>query len=564
MAKKLRLVHSCSCKATEKETAELGRAIGVWEGIAVAVRKIMEEVETPEAYDNLKRTLLVELSIKGLDESILGVPNRTFVKEGSLRISKSKLHYQLYLFTDVLIIAEKSLQHSKLVHMVYPDELKLADGTGNRITLKISDKGIATSLQFTFKSSKEVLEWKNPLEEFIDRYTKNRVFGISINDVIEKENLPEGLPFALFIVMKYIREYGMYTEGIFRVPGDQFVINTFKRVFDSGAIEVDFRGCSVHDVAALLKLYLRELPEPLIPFAQYNTLIVAQRHKDANLNLYNSSLAGVITELPENNRRILKELLNFLKDLSKNSNVTMMDVSNLALVIAPNVIRPQIDTVDTAMQSAIVGQVFEYLIDNFESIYKAAEPTHRPSDYEKRKLGHGDRRHRYSLEAFNPLNWEDSTEMPELELLESTSRRLPRRKKSKKNLAVKHSPRFNDEHVTIIDETAAASSTDLLENEFVPYPEEEDDEDDAGPGLNLNMAFEEQVASKRKHLTKQKKTKNLKVASNTSADTSPTKYLRSMLSPRNARAVKTKSRDFKTSSKDYKGTSVAKELKAPQ
>ena len=197
----------------------------------------------------------------------------------------------------------------------------------------------------------------------------------------------------------FLLEYGLATEGIFRVPGESFTVDTFKRLFDSGATDVDFRGCSVHDVATLFKLYLRMLPEPLVPFKTYPSLIAIQSRyeEDNNETNYIKDTSYLIKDMPTDNQRVLKYLLSFLQDLSKYSKYTKMTSSNLALVLVPNVVRPEKDTVDTAMQSPIVQRIFEYLIENYKSVWENAK-------LEEEKISRlSIDKSRYSMNIFNPI-----------------------------------------------------------------------------------------------------------------------------------------------------------------
>lgn len=59
--------------------------------------------------------------------------------------------------------------------------------------------------------------------------------------------------------------------GIFRLPGQASRIQALKELYDSGSQE-DFSNTEdVHTVASLLKLYLRELPQPMVPFVFYDS-----------------------------------------------------------------------------------------------------------------------------------------------------------------------------------------------------------------------------------------------------------------------------------------------------
>eukprot|EP00058_Branchiostoma_floridae_P010341 XP_002595829.1 hypothetical protein BRAFLDRAFT_97159 [Branchiostoma floridae] len=92
-----------------------------------------------------------------------------------------------------------------------------------------------------------------------------------------------------------------------------------------------------HVPGSLLKLWYRELYEPLIPPSYYRRCVDSYDNPQAAI--------AVIQSLPEINRLVLCYLLNFLQVFarSENSKVTKMDASNLAMVMAPNCLRCESD-----------------------------------------------------------------------------------------------------------------------------------------------------------------------------------------------------------------------------
>lgn len=98
---------------------------------------------------------------------------------------------------------------------------------------------------------------------------KEPVFGVAVP--YEADNLPE------FVVegLKFIEQNGLHVEGLFRIPGDNAVMQKVKKKLEKG-YTVDFSSLNnVHSVAGLLKMYFRELPEPLLTFEHYNMFIAA-------------------------------------------------------------------------------------------------------------------------------------------------------------------------------------------------------------------------------------------------------------------------------------------------
>ncbi|KFR06724.1 Rho GTPase-activating protein 39, partial [Nipponia nippon] len=128
---------------------------------------------------------------------------------------------------------------------------------------------------------------------------------------------------------------GEQTEGIFRIPGDIDEVNALKLQVDQWRIPSGLSDPNIP--ASLLKLWYRELEEPVIP---------QQFYKECISNYENPNAAvAVVQLLPELNRLVLCYLIHFLQIFAQPSNVgrTKMDVNNLAMVMAPNCLRCQSD-----------------------------------------------------------------------------------------------------------------------------------------------------------------------------------------------------------------------------
>ncbi|CAM9560518.1 unnamed protein product [Lampetra fluviatilis] len=161
------------------------------------------------------------------------------------------------------------------------------------------------------------------------------LFGSSLEEImaLQRQRFPEQrLPWVQSgLSLKVLELQGAQTEGIFRVPGDIDEVNALKLKVDQWTIPSDLTD--PHVPASLLKLWYRELEEPLIPRQFYERCIVSYDNAAAAV--------GVVHALPDINRLVLCYLIHFLQVFASPANValTKMDVSNLAMVMAPNCLR---------------------------------------------------------------------------------------------------------------------------------------------------------------------------------------------------------------------------------
>ncbi|NWW83066.1 RHG39 protein, partial [Struthidea cinerea] len=176
------------------------------------------------------------------------------------------------------------------------------------------------------------------------RHAKNAVFnpsmfGSSLQDIItmQKERYPDRqLPWVQTRLSEEVLALnGDQTEGIFRVPGDIDEVNALKLQVDQWKIPTGLED--PHVPASLLKLWYRELEEPLIPHDFYEQCITHYENPEAAI--------AVVHSLPRINKMVLCYLIRFLQVFVQPANVavTKMDVNNLAMVMAPNCLRCQSD-----------------------------------------------------------------------------------------------------------------------------------------------------------------------------------------------------------------------------
>jgi hypothetical protein len=142
------------------------------------------------------------------------------------------------------------------------------------------------------------------------------VFGVKLSTILEREKRKDGIPTILVKCVEYLEglplDQGLAAEGIFRVSANQAEVAAMKEYFNMSmswhrwqpAVAADattdtnfcvpsclFRCCvadpaqydiaqfkyNVHTIAGVLRLWFRNLPEPLLGFDLYEPLLSVQR-----------------------------------------------------------------------------------------------------------------------------------------------------------------------------------------------------------------------------------------------------------------------------------------------
>ncbi|KAF9437456.1 hypothetical protein BGZ76_000662 [Entomortierella beljakovae] len=161
------------------------------------------------------------------------------------------------------------------------------------------------------------------------------IFGAGVDDAVRMSHIPGTpmVPAVLFRCAEYLEAKGIDEVGLYRVPGSHASVQKLKKMFDSGKdIKLlSMEAIDPNDIATLLKLYLRELPSPLLPavfLEQFQSVISTDRQVC-------HSLRGILLRLPRSNYVVLSFLCHHLSRIAGHSDKTKMNISNLAVVFAP-------------------------------------------------------------------------------------------------------------------------------------------------------------------------------------------------------------------------------------
>ncbi|KAJ3603592.1 hypothetical protein NHX12_028337 [Muraenolepis orangiensis] len=229
---------------------------------------------------------------------------------------------------------------------------------------------------FMSSSQTDMEEWVRTLRRAIGAPT-SAVFGKSLADTVayERRSGPRAVPVLVQTCVDFIREHGLREEGIFRLPGQDNTVRRFREAFDAGERPSFPSDTDVHTVASLLKLYLRELPEPVIPWSQYQDFL-------NSTNMLNPSTTGLgsvekqIALIPTINYNLLGFLCRFLFEVQLSSKVNKMSVENLATVMGVNLLKPQVEDPITMMKATPqIQKLMTVMIRHQEELFSRVPPS---------------------------------------------------------------------------------------------------------------------------------------------------------------------------------------------
>eukprot|EP00127_Corallochytrium_limacisporum_P005701 Clim_evm80s210 gene=Clim_evmTU80s210 len=170
-------------------------------------------------------------------------------------------------------------------------------------------------------------------------------------------------------IMSYISETGTQTEGIFRISGFAGQINKYREMLDEGEPINFAEDCrDPHVAAGVLKLYLRELPDPLLPYDLYDVLMAAVGRDGTDAQ--KKQLRAILLSLPPCHYALTAAIMKFLGNLSKHQATTKMGPANLATCVGPNIMRQHGQSIMAMAKSqSQVNSVTTLMIENCETLF---------------------------------------------------------------------------------------------------------------------------------------------------------------------------------------------------
>ncbi|XP_062412936.1 rho GTPase-activating protein 45 isoform X2 [Sardina pilchardus] len=204
----------------------------------------------------------------------------------------------------------------------------------------------------------------------------------------------DGVPFIVIKCICEIERRALRMKGIYRVNGVKTRVEKLCQAFENGKELVELSQSSPHDISNVLKLYLRQLPEPIMPFALYSNLMGLAKEsiqaeggeagKGPELKDLGSStdpevlgtvekLKELLSDIPKANHSTLRYIVRHLHRIAELEQDNKMSPNNLGIVFGPSLMRPR-PTGATVSLSSLVdyphqARIVETLIVFYRSIF---------------------------------------------------------------------------------------------------------------------------------------------------------------------------------------------------
>ncbi|KAG8263869.1 GTPase activator activity protein [Homalodisca vitripennis] len=196
---------------------------------------------------------------------------------------------------------------------------------------------------------------------------RERVFGCDLGEHLL--NSGHDIPMVLKCCSEFIESHGM-VDGIYRLSGVTSNIQKLRRTFDEDRVPALYEDEAIlqdiHSVASLLKMYFRELPNPLCTYQLYDAFVSAvQADRATDDRLLH--MRAAVEKLPPPHYRTLEYLMRHLARVSEKGQQTGMTARNIAIVWAPNLLRCK--ELEVGGVAALQGVGVQAVVTEFLIVY---------------------------------------------------------------------------------------------------------------------------------------------------------------------------------------------------
>uniref|UniRef100_A0AAR2JWL2 Rho GTPase activating protein 12b n=1 Tax=Pygocentrus nattereri TaxID=42514 RepID=A0AAR2JWL2_PYGNA len=198
-------------------------------------------------------------------------------------------------------------------------------------------------------------------------YIKDQVFGCSLTSLCARENT--SVPNFVRMCIEHVEKTGLNIDGLYRVSGNLAVIQKLRFAVnhDEKVDLEDSKWEDIHVTTGALKMFFRELPEPLFTYASFNDFVNAIKNPDYKQRV--QGIKDLIKQLPKPNQETMQVLFKHLKRVIDHGEANRMTTQSVAIVFGPTLLRPETETGNMAVHMVYQNQIVELILLEYENIF---------------------------------------------------------------------------------------------------------------------------------------------------------------------------------------------------
>ncbi|XP_066530343.1 rho GTPase-activating protein 27 isoform X2 [Hoplias malabaricus] len=215
---------------------------------------------------------------------------------------------------------------------------------------------------------RKFLQRRPTLQSVKDKgYIKDNVFGCHLDTLCHRENTT--VPRFVEKCIRTVERRGLNIDGIYRVSGNLAVIQKLRHKADHEEdLDLDDgQWEEIHVITGALKLFFRELPEPLFPYSFFDKFLAAIKISDYSQKV--SYMKDLVRSLPLPNHNTMEVLFKHLRKVIEHGDSNRMSVQSTAIVFGPTLLRPEEESGNITIHMVFQNQIVELILNEFSEIF---------------------------------------------------------------------------------------------------------------------------------------------------------------------------------------------------
>ncbi|XP_022052762.1 rho GTPase-activating protein 12-like isoform X4 [Acanthochromis polyacanthus] len=198
-------------------------------------------------------------------------------------------------------------------------------------------------------------------------YIKDQVFGCSLSSLCHREG--STVPVFVKMCIDHVENNGLCVDGLYRVSGNLAVIQKLRFAInhDEKVNLADAKWEDIHVTTGALKMYFRELPEPLFTYPLFHDFVSAIKLFDHKQRV--QSIKDLVRQLPKPNHDTMQALFKHLRKVIDYGEENRMTTQSVAIVFGPTLLRPETETWNMAVHMVYQNQIVELILLEYENIF---------------------------------------------------------------------------------------------------------------------------------------------------------------------------------------------------
>ncbi|XP_059811683.1 rho GTPase-activating protein 27 isoform X2 [Hypanus sabinus] len=317
--------------------------------------------------DKSSKKNVLELKTRGGSEYLIQYDTESVIGDWYKMINESIFQLMDTVSTDEVDSAYDIAAPEKLNN-------KEKDEKQSRFSLK--NPGVNTT------ETADTKKVKTKLKKFLQRrptlqsvrekgYIQDQIFGCNLVDLCRREGTT--VPRFVLKCIQAVENRGLDIDGLYRVSGNLAIIQKlrFKVNHDENVNLEEGPWDDVHVITGALKLFFRELPEPLFPYNYFNNFIAAIKLVDLAQRL--NYMKELISSLPAPNHDTMQVLFRHLCNVVDCRSQNRMSSQSMAIVFGPTLLKPETESGNITIHMVYQNQIVEYILNQYQHLFNESQ-----------------------------------------------------------------------------------------------------------------------------------------------------------------------------------------------